>query len=79
MILKFLLVIVVIAIVYFMFIKKKPTIKEKTKKSKKTTTKDKVESNEMVECEKCGIYCEIDDTILSNNKYYCSQECLKNS
>ncbi|EDZ61717.1 conserved hypothetical protein [Sulfurimonas gotlandica GD1] len=33
----------------------------------------------MIECAECGIYCEVDDTILSNNKYYCSQECLKKS
>ncbi|MEA1892388.1 MAG: PP0621 family protein [Campylobacterota bacterium] len=72
MILKFLLVIGVIAFVYFLFIKKKPTIS----KSKKPDKEEDFESNDMIECEKCGIYCEIDDMILSNNKYYCSSECI---
>jgi len=65
---KYLVVIGVIAFVYYVFIKKKPT-----KKSKK----DDVQTNEMVECEKCGIYCELDEAILSGGKYYCSVECLK--
>ena len=72
MILKFLLVVGVIAVVYFMFIKKKPAL-NKTKKEEK----EEIQSNEMVECAECGIYCELDDTILSNNKYYCSKECLE--
>jgi uncharacterized protein len=77
MILKILLVLGVIAFVYFLFIKKKPTVtRDRQNKAEK---KDEVQSNDMVECAECGIYCEIDDTILSNNKYYCSQECLKKS
>ncbi|NOR58908.1 MAG: hypothetical protein GQ474_10340 [Sulfurimonas sp.] len=79
MILKILLVVVVIAVVYFMFIKKKPAVRQKKKDSTEKKTKDEVQSNDMIECAECGIYCEIDDTILSNNKYYCSQECLKKS
>ena len=72
MIMKLLLVIGVIAAVYFLFIKKKPSnIKDKTK-----ANKDSKKANEMVECASCGIYCDIDDAILSNNKYYCSQECV---
>ena len=76
MILKILLVIGVIAIVYFMFIKKKTTVTNSNKDKKR---KDKPQSNEMVECSECGVYSEIGDSILSNNKYYCSQECLKKS
>ena len=76
MILKLLLVIGVIAFVYFLFIKKKPTVTS-TKKEKEK--KDEVQSNEMVECAECSIYCEIDESILSNNKYYCSKECLEKS
>jgi len=68
MILKLLLVIAVIATIYFLFFKKK----DKTKAIKK----DK-DANEMVECSICGIYSEIDDSILSNGKYYCSNECLR--
>ena len=72
MILKLLLVIGVIAIVYFFFIKKKPAITKSAKKAKEEDT-----SNEMVECSTCGTYCELDDTILSSSKYYCSNECLE--
>ena len=79
MILKILLVVVVIAFVYFIFIKKKPAVRQKKKDSTEKKSKEEVQSNDMIECEECGIYCEVDDTILSNNKYYCSQECLKKS
>ncbi|MCK9491307.1 MAG: hypothetical protein M0Q24_04395 [Sulfurimonas sp.] len=67
---QWILVIVLIAVVYFVFIKKKPQVKHNKKDSL---------ANDMVSCEQCGIYCEVDDTIISNNKYYCSQECLKRS
>ncbi|MBU1989245.1 hypothetical protein KJ691_00725 [bacterium] len=69
MILKLLLVIAVIAIVYFIFIKKKPL--------KNDADNSKLQSNDMIECSACGIYSEIDDSILSNGKYYCSKECLE--
>ena len=75
MILKLLLVIAVIATVYFMFIKKKP-LKSPSRNEKKKSS-DTVESNDMVECKTCGIYCEVDDSILSGSSYYCSSECLE--
>ena len=74
MILKILLVIAVIAIVYFMFIKKKP-LKQNNKESNKQD--EKPSSNDMVECSTCGVYSELDDSILSNGKYYCSKECIE--
>jgi len=76
MILKLLLVVFVIAIVYFMLIKKKPQVQSQNQDAKK---KDEIQSNEMVECSTCKIYCELDDAILSNGKYYCSNECLEKS
>jgi len=79
MILKYLLVIGVIAVVYFFFIKKKPAIRKSNAESKRTSKKEELKSSDMVECSKCGVYCEIDDAILSNSKYYCSDECLKES
>lgn len=72
MILKFLLVVAVIAIVYFMFIKKKPA-KNVTKKSKTKESK----ATDMVACVSCGTYIDLDDAIISSNKYYCSDECVK--
>ncbi|MCK9453851.1 MAG: PP0621 family protein [Sulfurimonas sp.] len=72
MILKILLVIGVIALVYFTLIKKKPSI-DKSQKEKKS---DKIGS-EMIECSVCGIYFDLDDAFLSDAKYYCSKECAK--
>ncbi|QOY54983.1 hypothetical protein HUE87_01685 [Candidatus Sulfurimonas marisnigri] len=77
MILKVLLLVGVIAVVYFFFIKKKPAVTQSNKNSKKNKVKDEVQSSDMVECSTCGIYCALDDTLLSNNKYYCSTECLE--
>lgn len=73
MILKLLLVLAVIGIVYFIFIKKKPAKKTTDIKSK---TKEKLQSNDMVECASCGTYSELGETIISANKYYCSDECV---
>ncbi len=73
MILKLLLVIGVITAVYFIFFKKKPVGNRKN--SKKDTQKQTLEANEMVECSNCGIYSELEESLLSNAKYYCSSKC----
>ena len=74
---KWLLVIGVVAAIYFLFIKKSSnTLKrESGDTSPKKDAKQDVE--EMVECSRCAIYVEVDEAILSNGKYYCSKECLK--
>jgi len=69
LILKLLLVIAVIGIIYFIFFKKKS--------AKKSIEDKEQKANDMIECCVCGIYCEIDDAILSNGKYYCSNECVR--
>ncbi|MFA6138431.1 MAG: PP0621 family protein [Sulfurimonas sp.] len=66
MLLKILLVIAVAVIIYFVFFKKKPI-----------KNSDKLDVSDMVECSVCGVYTQIEDTIISNNKYYCSKECLE--
>lgn len=73
--LKWLLVIGVIALIYYVFIKKKPAIKKDD--STKSKAQEEEKPNEMVECSNCGVYCELDDAIISNGKYYCCDECLK--
>lgn len=73
MILKVLLVLAVIGIVYFVFIKKKPVQNKKDVQKKKD---DKLQSNDMVPCSTCGTYTELSETIISANKYYCSDECV---
>jgi len=74
MILKLLLVAAVIYIVYIIFFKQKSVTKSNTDKKE---TKEKPQANEMVECNQCGVYVEISEAILSNGKYYCSNECLQ--
>ena len=75
MIWELLVIVIVIAVVYFMF-KKKP-LKNRTKSNYKKD--EEVESNDMVECSACGTYSELSDTIISNNKYFCCQECVEKS
>jgi len=69
MILKLLLIIAVIAIVYFIFIKKKPL--KSTHKHQQNS-----DASEMIECTECGVFVELNEAILSNAKYYCSNECI---
>jgi uncharacterized protein len=72
MILKALLVGAVIYIVYIMFFKQK-SVASAAKGNKK---EQKPQANEMVECANCSVYVEISEAILSNGKYYCSNECI---
>jgi len=72
MILKVLLIGAVIYAVYFMFFKQKPI--QQRKESKQDTQKS--DADEMIECANCGVYTEISECIISNGKYYCSQECV---
>jgi len=72
MILKIVLVIGVIALVYFMFFKSKPLKKPETKRDKGSDEKP----NDMVACATCEVYTEITECILSDGKYYCSTECI---
>ena len=68
-----LVILGVIGLVYFLFIKKKPLSTNKPKDKQKNETP---KSNDMVECATCGTYASIDECILSNSKYYCSDECV---
>ncbi|MDD3060509.1 MAG: PP0621 family protein [Sulfurimonas sp.] len=69
MIFKLILVIGIIAAIYFVFFKKKPRVSK--------DTKEELKGSDMIECASCGIYSQLDDSILSNGKYYCSKECLE--
>ena len=71
MIMKLLLIIAVITAVYVVFFKKPVT--NKTKKNHANTTQN---DSEMIQCSECGIYFETNEGILSNGRYFCSQECL---
>jgi len=73
---KWLLVIGVIGAIYYLFIKKS-TPKSVDRTSQKSSDAKSEKVDEMVECSRCGVYVEIEEAILSNGKYYCSNECLK--
>lgn len=76
MILKLLLIIAVLAVVYILFFKPKTITNNSNKYTRKDNSTKKVD-NDMVECATCSLYVEIHEAILSNGKYYCSQECLQ--
>ena len=71
MLLKILLVIGVIAAVYFFFIKKStPLTKERHDRKKR-----KEEGDTMIECATCSTYISTSEAIVSSGKFYCSTEC----
>ena len=70
---QYVIIAALIALVYFLYFKKKPIKNQSQSKPKNT----KEEANEMIECASCGVYCELEDSILSNAKYYCSDECVQ--
>lgn len=70
---QYLVVIGLIALVYFFFIKKKPIRNQEPPKKKN----EKLQGNDLVQCPSCGVYTEVDEALLSNGKYYCSKECLE--
>ncbi|MEA1916550.1 MAG: PP0621 family protein [Campylobacterota bacterium] len=69
MILKLLLLGAVIYGAYFFFFKKKSV-------SNGVNT-SKGESSSMVECKECSTFVSIDEAIISNGEYYCSDECVR--
>jgi len=70
--LKWLLVAVVVAGVWYFFIKKKPISSNK----QAPTKKKKYDEDEMVECKKCGTYVSLDEVLIDSGNYYCSKECI---
>ncbi len=73
MIYKILLTIGVVLAIYFIFFKKKSVTSSNTGNK---TSHDKIDSDDMVACEACGTYVRVDEALIKNAKYYCSQECM---
>ena len=71
MVLKVIFIIALLFLVYVFFFKKS---REKTIFDKKN---EKI-VDEMVECPSCKTYVSQKEAFLSNGKFYCSKECLKN-
>jgi len=72
MLIKLLLVIGVIAAVYFFFIKKSTPLTKERHAKKSNETEDET----MVECVVCSTFITTKEAIISNKQYYCSTECL---
>ena len=70
---QWILIAVLILGVYFFFIKNKPL--SNSKKTQKSDKK-KPDSDEMVECKNCGTYTSLDEALLRDGDYFCSNECL---
>ncbi|MCK9161586.1 MAG: PP0621 family protein [Arcobacteraceae bacterium] len=67
MIFKIIILIVILVLLYFIFYKKPKAIEDKNKDI----------SDTLYECSRCGTYVTKQESIVSNGKYFCSKECLK--
>lgn len=74
MILKLLLLIGVIAVVYFLFFKKSKPIA-----STDSQKKNKEDEETMVPCHKCGTYVATKEAFIKEGKYFCSEACMHDS
>ncbi len=72
--LKWLLVIGVIAVVYYVFIKKSVPLSTGTKK--RSEPKTPVDEDTMVPCEECGVYISVKEAFIKEGRYYCSKSCM---
>ncbi|BAK73439.1 PP0621 family protein [Arcobacter sp. L] len=70
MVLKVILVIAVAFLVYVFLFKKS--------REKEINKKDEMITDDMVECPTCKTYVSKKEAIVSNGKFYCSNECLLN-
>lgn len=71
MVLKIVAVIIMAFLVYILFFKRNREREMFAKKNEKIT-------DEMVACPTCKTYVSQKEAIVSNGKFYCSQECLEN-
>ena len=62
---------VLIALVYFIYIKKKPISSER-----RQGKSDKLSEDDMVECKQCGTYTSLNEALLKEGQYFCCDECL---
>jgi uncharacterized protein len=42
----------------------------------KSSEEKKLDEDTLVECEKCGTYVTVKESIVMHGKYYCSKECI---
>ena len=71
---KWLLVLGVIAAVYYFWIKKSTPLSSKPKKN---TAKKIPDEDTMVPCEECGVFVSVEEAFIKDGKYYCSKTCME--
>ena len=77
MLIKILVFLVLLFLVYILFFKKnRESDIKNNKKSSQDNNTQKI-SDTLVECPTCKVFVSKNEAILSNGKYYCSNECLK--
>lgn len=64
---KYLLILIVLAMIYYVFIRQNKTSKTKNFKA---------EAEEMSLCSHCGIYHQTQNMFSEKNNLFCSKECL---
>ncbi|WP_345989478.1 PP0621 family protein [Sulfurimonas sp. HSL1-2] len=74
MLLKILLVLGVIAAVYFIFFKKSTPV---AKQPNADTASKKSDDDTMVPCEACGVFVSVKEAFIKEGKYYCSKSCME--
>lgn len=71
---KYLITALVLYVLYIMFFRSKKDKIKGNPKSKDTQNSQNIES--LVECDGCSTFISSDEAIISNGKYYCSNECI---
>ena len=71
---KLLVIGLVIAAVYYLFIRKGKPAQETTEQTPKKKS-DKKPEEIMVECAKCGTFVSSKEALIKDGQYFCSKEC----
>lgn len=74
---KLLVIGLVIAAVYYLFIRKGKPTQETTEQSPKKGKGDKKQEDIMVECAKCGTFVSSKEALIKDGQYFCSKECAQ--
>jgi len=73
MIFKLIILAAVIYGVYILFFRNGNLVEKMAETKRKSKKDETVET--VVECKKCGVYISIDEAVIKDGKYYCSNEC----
>lgn len=70
---------IAVAIYYLFFARKNRKINTDSMQNNSSNKEHKEITTELVECSHCGTFIDINEAILSNGKYFCSNKCLKSN